>query len=150
MVEGLPRLPLRRPHLQPGGRQAQVDFGVLRLFGISLGADRGWMTPPLQMGEPQRRHLVNDELVLAVLQRGPVSAQQPGEGHSERLLRFVPSWREQRSVTSLARRRGHTRRRPSALTVLGGAVAEHHPQVTAAHVLDGNRHLEGATDKSGN
>lgn len=36
------------------------------------------------------------------------------------------------------------------LTVLGGAVSEHHPQVAAAHVLDGNRHLERTTQKSGN
>lgn len=36
------------------------------------------------------------------------------------------------------------------LTVLGGAVSEHHPQVAAAHVLDGNRHLERTTEKSGN
>lgn len=27
---------------------------------------------------------------------------------------------------------------------------EHHPQVAAAHVLDGNRHLERTTEKSGN
>lgn len=35
------------------------------------------------------------------------------------------------------------------LTVLGGAVAEHHPQVAAAHVLDGNGHLGGAREEPG-
>lgn len=29
-------------------------------------------------------------------------------------------------------------------------MAEHHPQVAAAHVLDGNGHLEKAAEKSGN
>lgn len=46
------------------------------------------------------------------------------------------------STMAPRRRRGLTRascKRP--LTVLGGSVSEHHPQVGAAHVLDGNRHL---------
>lgn len=30
-----------------------------------------------------------------------------------------------------------------SLTVLGGSVAKHHPQVTAADVFDGNCHLGG-------
>lgn len=93
--------------------------------------------------EAQRRHLVDDELVAAVLQRGPVSAHQPGERHSERLLRFVPSCREQRRVISQLQQAWAELR--CTLTVLGGAVAEHHPQVAAAHVLDGNGHLGGAT-----
>lgn len=36
-----------------------------------------------------------------------------------------------------------------SLTVLGGSVSKHGPQVTAAHVFDGNCHLGGAREKSG-
>lgn len=36
-------------------------------------------------------YLVDDELVASVLQRGAVVPHQPHEGHSERLLRLVPS-----------------------------------------------------------
>lgn len=33
-------------------------------------------------------------------------------------------------------------KRAGLLTVLGGAVSEHDPEVGAAHVLDGDGHLE--------
>lgn len=35
------------------------------------------------------------------------------------------------------------------LTVLRGSVSKHHPQVTAAHVLDGNCHLGGKRRRVG-
>ncbi len=36
-----------------------------------------------------------------------------------------------------------------SLTVLGGSVSKHHPQVTAAHVFNGNCHLAGSREESG-
>lgn len=42
----------------------------------------------------------------------------------------------------------HTNKAQS-LTVLGGSVSKHHPQVAAAHVFNGNRHLARTRKKKG-
>lgn len=42
----------------------------------------------------------------------------------------------------------HTNKAQS-LTVLGGSVSEHHPQVTPTHVFNGDCHLAGSKEKSG-